>query len=286
MNQEQGFSKLDFQQGVEDISIEARQRFYTYTAVSYASKEEIQPLLSSAKEWAYIIHDKDVDSEGQPRGDHYHILLAFEQKQTYKKLLKLVDSKQNTFIQGVKRCVGNIMDYFTHSTKASENKAQYDEDDIVYSDKDYWSKRMGWKSAEMRTEEGGNEAFIEDLLSLDFDEVAFARKYGKDFIKHRIAYMDFRLRHCNDDLNEIKEINPEAVELNKKYNALKKSFDLLHSENEQNLSYIRELNSKIKVLVDIITVIEKKNQSIVDKEIRTYAEKISQQEITYKGDLK
>lgn len=205
MNQEQGYSALDFEQGIAELSVEARKRFYTYTGVSYATLEEIKPLLQSAKEWAYILHDKDELSNGEPRPKHYHVLLAYESNQTYRKLLKLVKSDQNTFIQGLKRCVGNIMDYFIHATEASKEKFQYDEDDIVYSDKDYWHKRLGWQSSEDKSETATNETFLEDLLSSEYDPVTMARKYGRDFIRNSERYEKFRNLHKDDDLKELKQ---------------------------------------------------------------------------------
>ena len=162
-----------------------QQRFYTHSIVSYASIEEIRRLLEQAKAWAYIKHDKD---EG--KDTHYHIVATFSQAKSFRWVRNQVVSTQNTFTEPIHGEVGDVLDYFTH--KGFVEKYQYSETDIVYSDKEYWERRIRNCDTE---KEDKNEAFLNDLLSPNFSVEEMARKYGRDFIKNYKQYHQFR-HHC------------------------------------------------------------------------------------------
>lgn len=154
-------------------------RACTHSVVSYATISEITPLLESATQWAYICHNKD------PTDIHYHILLYFEQWKSFKWVREKVVSTQNTFDQEVISSIADILHYFTHESETE--KAQYAEEDIIYSDITYWKKRIGEKSNQDK-----NEEFLNDILSEDFSLTTMAIKYGRDFIKNSSKYLDFR----------------------------------------------------------------------------------------------
>lgn len=190
---------------------ETNERFYTYCIVSYASLDEIRPLLQWAKEWAYIKHDKD-----ENRGIHYHIMVAFEKQKSYRQLFQAVKSDQNTFVQGLKRAVGNMLAYFTHTDEASTKaeKYQYSEEDIVYSDFEYWSARLNWHTDKI--EVAKNESFFEDLLDKKSTIESMGRKYGRDFMKnidkywsYRTAVIDERKKALEMDMDGVPEETDE-----------------------------------------------------------------------------
>ena len=160
----------------------ASERHYTHSIVSYATIEEIRRLLGQAKAWAYIKHDKD---EG--KAEHYHIIATFQQEKTFRWVRSQVVSTQNTFTEPIHGEVGDVIDYFTH--KGIMEKYQYSEADIVYSNKEYWERRIGNCD---NTQEDKNEAFMDDLLSSSFSVEAMGRKYGRDFIKNFKSYKAFR----------------------------------------------------------------------------------------------
>lgn len=158
-------------------------RYYTHVIVSYASEEEVvNGLLSKAKHWAYIVHDKDVTDK------HIHAIVTFEQQKSFNWVRKQVisESGQNTFAELVKGDVDDVITYFTH--KKEQNKHQYNKEDIVYSDESYWLKR----SKQDGKEEDKNEMFVDDLLSDEFNVEKMSRKYGRDFIKNYRTYIDAR----------------------------------------------------------------------------------------------
>lgn len=167
----------------------ATERHYTHSIVSYASLDEIRRLLDQAKAWAYICHDKDKNEDGKPRDTHYHIVATFNNKKTFKWVCNQVVSTQNTFSEAVKGEIGDVIDYFTH--KGFTDKFQYASEDIVYSDKAYWERRIGNCDT---SQEDKNEAFVDDLLAVNFSVEAMGRKYGRDFIKNYRSYQAYRDR--------------------------------------------------------------------------------------------
>lgn len=160
----------------------ATERHYTHSIVSYANIDEIRRLLNQAKAWAYIKHDKD-----SGRDVHYHVIATFKTEKSFKWVREQVISSQNTFSEAVKGEISDVLDYFIH--KGCEDKYQYSSADIVYSDKDYWERRTGNCDT---AQEDKNEAFVDDLLSVNFSAEKMGRKYGRDFIKNFKSYLYFR----------------------------------------------------------------------------------------------
>lgn len=169
-----------------------RRKHYTMALVSYANREEIQPIFDIAKHYAYILHDRDKD-----RDPHYHILVTFDLPRSFRAVVKMIESKQNTFAQSVKSTIGSVLEYFTHATDTAiaKGKEPYDESEVEYDSEEYWKKRAlqdgeSWKDYKGAREL--NETFVEDLLSPRFSVEAMGRQYGRDFIKNVRQYKDFR----------------------------------------------------------------------------------------------
>lgn len=184
----------------------ATRRYYTHVIVSYATEEEVVTgLLSKAKHWAYIVHDKDGTDK------HVHAIVTFEQQKSFNWVRKQVISAngQNTFTEFVKGDVEDVLTYFTHKKETTKHK--YSENEIVYSDEEYWRKR----SKQDGREEDKNEAFVNDLLSEDYSVEKMARKYGRDFIKNFRAYGDAREYMLAErrEWDKIRKMQKEKIEM-------------------------------------------------------------------------
>ena len=166
-------------------------RYYSFSIVSYASADEISSLISGCRHYVYILHDKDVNEDGSPRSPHFHILCTFAQNKSFNAVASLVVSKQNTFVQQLVD-VGGAFSYLTHQN--NPEKFQYNSDDLVSDDIDYWIDRI----PDYEEKKNKNDEFVDDLLSDDFDVVAMARKYGRDFTKNISKYESFRFRVFKD----------------------------------------------------------------------------------------
>ena len=166
-------------------------RYYSFSIVSYASVNEILPLVSGCRHYVYILHDKDVNEDGSTRSPHFHILCTFAQNKSFNAVASLVESNQNTFVQQLQD-VGGAFSYLTHQN--NPEKYQYNSDDLVSDDIDYWIDRI----PDYEEKKNKNDDFVDDLLADDFDIVALARKYGRDFIKNISKYENFRFRVLKD----------------------------------------------------------------------------------------
>lgn len=164
---------------------EETKRLYTHCIVSYASIEELQPLLSRTKHHAYIKHW--ATDEDESNSEHYHIIATFEREKSFAWVRKQVKSEQNTFTEPLKGDIEDVLEYFIHGGKSGHGH-KYEKDEIVYDDISYWQKRAGTGEKE----EDKNEAFMDDLLASDFSVEKMCRKYGRDFAKNMRKYVECR----------------------------------------------------------------------------------------------
>lgn len=178
-------------------------RLYQHAIVTYATEEEIKPLLKAAKHYAYIKHDRDYkkseSGEKVKRDTHYHIVCTWTQARSFEAVRKLVTSSQNTLVEPVKdkTCKG-LMEYYTHDYETDPNKAIYDISEIIMDDTEYWQKKI-----EGREEKDPNEEFVDDLLDEKYNPIEMARKYGRDYIKNYNKYAEFRIRAKNEEWIDI-----------------------------------------------------------------------------------
>lgn len=206
---------------VEEVN-EAK-RLYTHCIVSYASREELQPLLNQTKHYALIHHDILDATSSSP---HYHILATFEREKSFTWVRKQVVSAQNTFTESIKGDVEDVIRYFQHIDDASviKGKTAYSFDKIEFDNKAYWLKRI--KSGEK--EENPNDTFVDDLISDDYNVQNMARKYGRDFLKNLKSY-EYARERMLFEMGELKHVNQlkqekrrleEAIALLSEYNNL------------------------------------------------------------------
>lgn len=74
------------------------------------------------------LHDKDTNADGEPKKEHYHVLLIFESVKSYDQVLEITDSIQATVPQ---KCMGNkgLVRYMAHLD--NPEKYQYSKSDII-----------------------------------------------------------------------------------------------------------------------------------------------------------
>lgn len=160
-----------------------------WSFMSYASREELQPLLDAAEHWALVRHDKD---EATP---HWHILVHMSTTRASAGLIKLVDSDQNTFAQRLRTTRKDAYDYLDHHKE--DGKAQYDSAEIESDDKGWWESQKTRKEQESAAEDEC-EQMIDDIINR-VSMRQMARKYGKDFIKNHRAYRDFAFKVYSEE---------------------------------------------------------------------------------------
>lgn len=94
------------------------------------SKEEIIQILEkkNVKDWAIMVHDKDVHEDGTPVEPHYHIAVRFENARSSAHIAKWFDVPEQQ-VQRVQGRWQDILKYLTHEN--SPKKFQYAEEDVI-----------------------------------------------------------------------------------------------------------------------------------------------------------
>lgn len=109
-----------------------RERATKISFICYPESCDIEKSLDEArkkyviKEYAYILHDQDVDSNtGELKKEHYHIYVNFGKQTDYKKFIDLFNTKvcDSVFDRNA------LIRYFIHYK--DENKHQYDISSVI-----------------------------------------------------------------------------------------------------------------------------------------------------------
>lgn len=170
-------------------------RAYTWSLITYADFVSIDRLLSETQHFAYCIHDKDCDENGEQVTPHVHILCTFEKNVSLNWIKEKMNSTQNTLGECRRRCgnkwttlnVQGLYEYLIH--EGFPEKYQYSPEDRKVDNTEYWKKY------ERRLRESSDE-FLIDLLADYINErelmLTMAKKYGRDFLKNYERYIAFR----------------------------------------------------------------------------------------------
>lgn len=133
--------------------------------------EDIIERHKTIKEWAYIIHDKDVDKNGNPKEPHIHLYLNFGKSGASFETVAKWFKDEPQYVCKVKGRKGDMLMYLTHQN--APDKYQYDIKSVV-SNFDI------------------NQAIVEDraLYALidSIDTILF------DFVKEKITYAQAQKR--------------------------------------------------------------------------------------------
>lgn len=173
-------------------------KFRNWRLVTYLSEEQLLQVIdehtNQIKAYAYILHDKDVNDDGNPKPPHIHLLLALHNVNSITGILKwfygFEDDKGND-INTLAKVMSNphgAYGYLTHNTVASAHKYQYDESLIKSVNGDFFV------NYEIVNDDKLSSALQEMLDGIPISEVA--KKYGRDFIIHyahiRALYNDIQ----------------------------------------------------------------------------------------------
>lgn len=153
--------------------------------ITYLTEEQLLSVLtdkeSQISAFAYILHDKDVKSDGTLKEPHFHLCLLLNNGHTFSQMEKwfsgFLDDKGkpvNTLLEKLKSPLGAFQ-YLTHNTEDSKNKYQYNTEDIVSVNTERFLKKHEKQDTILLA--------IQDLLAgVPLREVS--QKYGRDFIVH------------------------------------------------------------------------------------------------------
>lgn len=152
-------------------------RNYSFNIVTYITDTEvISDFCSRAFKYAYILHDKDLNTP-----PHYHIVCTFKQNKSFESVRKLFPDNQNTIVKKLIDKYG-AFEYLTH--KNDPDKYQYSDDLVVTNDLKYFSRPL--------SKEFSNEQFLFDICFSTLSQYDLALRYGRDYIIHRAQYLEFK----------------------------------------------------------------------------------------------
>lgn len=124
-------------------------------------KDRLKP-----KEWAYIVHNKDTDGQGQPIIPHVHVMLCFDNARSLSNVAKLLGDRPQ-YIEKWDDRPNNGFSYLTHRCKTSQKDGDYQYDFAeVNASFDYSAlmQQISTEIAEAKTEhEGGVKPLLNAL---------------------------------------------------------------------------------------------------------------------------
>lgn len=142
------------------IEIEQQIEFYSIEKL----KEKLLHYKDAIEEYAYIVHDKDINSKGVKKKVHFHCDIKFKSKcYTLERLAKMFDIKAQYISKPKKQGeIGyrNMLSYLTHATDEAEFKYKYDHGEVV-ANFDY-DKRLNEIAEEVSKATGGRK--VNDLI--------------------------------------------------------------------------------------------------------------------------
>lgn len=220
-----------YQKFKEDKSVQ----FTSLFVRTYASTEEVDRLLEviNPDEYAYIVHDKDVNKDGTSKQTHIHLLMYKKSQMRLTKLL--VFSEQATRVE-IPRSKKYAYEYLTH--KNDPDKTSYPSEEIHEFHK--CDNTFAVTAQEAR--EQRNLSMLDDICNLTRRQMA--EKYGSDYIKNYHRYESF--------MNVVKEEEERAEgdRLARELNAQHSLGDMVDLELDNAIIAITYREAIVQFLVD------------------------------------
>lgn len=150
--------------------------FEIVTDVDKISIERLKNALNNnaIKDWAYIIHDKDIDKDGNIIRPHYHIAVRLKNPRKLKHIAQWFDIEPN-FIEFGKGNYSDLLKYLIHEN--APEKYQYSAEDVI-SNIDY-EKEKNKKDGRERVEEIINGIVTGEIREYNYHEYIDAVEFDK-----------------------------------------------------------------------------------------------------------
>lgn len=135
---------------------------HTYNDVKDIVEKTIQPA-----RWAMILHDQDIDDNGNPAADHLHVMMEFDNPRYLSAIAKLLGDKTERIEKWNGR-VDNGFAYLVHGTASAQQKHQYDPTTVDASfDFLAWFVQMSFIFSNAKAPHGKD--FVPTLLDMMLD---------------------------------------------------------------------------------------------------------------------
>lgn len=104
-------------------------QYLKHLKIKLENLEEIIEKHRTIKEWAYIIHDKDVKKDGTPKDPHIHLYLNFGQSGAEFKTVAKWFKDEPQYVGRVTGRKSDVLMYLTH--RNAPEKYQYKDDEVI-----------------------------------------------------------------------------------------------------------------------------------------------------------
>jgi len=230
---------------------------------------------SSIQDWAYILHDKDVDSNGADKAPHYHIAIRLKDSYDTKYIAEWFDIKEN-YISRVKGKWADMLSYLTH--RNASGKYQYSSEEVV-SNFDWVAiveKAEKQKGGQARKEEIINAIvdgsireynYTDYITPVEYDRYARsidgAFKYRLNVIKERNRNMDAIFINGRSGTGKTTYAKQLAEEKGYSYFVSSSSNDVLDGYQGQDCVILDDLRGSSVSLSDLLKMLDNHTSSTV-----------------------
>jgi cytidylate kinase len=146
----------------------------------YISFEQIEAGLdhNAIKDYAYILHDKDTDADGNLKAPHYHIMLRFKDSVPTTSICSWFGVKEN-YINKIHGSFGDALAYLTH--KNAPSKYQYLDENVVtnFEFKKEVEKALSRKKCDERKEEIINLIVAGEIRQYNYNDYITPVEYDR-----------------------------------------------------------------------------------------------------------
>lgn len=167
--------------------------------------DNVKKILESKKaikDYAYILHNKDVNENGELKKEHYHIALRLHNSYTFSCIANWFGIPSN-FVCTVKGEWVDMLKYLTHQNALE--KYQYDENEVIsnYNWKEEKEKLISKSNSEARKEEIINSIVNGEIRQYNYFEyiTAIENDKYKRSIDNAFKYRIDKIKGGNKDMN-------------------------------------------------------------------------------------
>lgn len=158
------------------------------------------------KQWAMILHDKDVDEKGQPVAPHVHLMMKFSNPRHLSATAKELGDKPQSLQKWDGRTTNGFM-YLLHRTESAKDKYQYDPADAITSGPDsteFFAKIQAQYNKVSSADDKNHVYYLLDLMGIG--------QLTKDELIDKLSGSEYAKFHRQIDALWAKRMNDEAAQ--------------------------------------------------------------------------
>ncbi len=154
------------------------------------------------RKYALIVHDKDIDENGNPEAVHIHVMFTFDNARSCSNVAKILGDKPQ-YLKAWRRNDGNGYSYLIHAAEKAKSKYQYDPNQVT-ANFDYIGKLTKIKS---EVADSTQHTKINNLL----DDI-LKGKIGKEEAEAQLSGFQYARYHRQIDDVSNKRLEIQAKE--------------------------------------------------------------------------